>query len=81
MSKEIPASSSTKILGKRLKFSELDKNLISNALSFIWLKTNKKIEACRFNENNATVTYINNEGHAYFYLDELLFSDKVNWQI
>src|ERR1051325_21740 len=71
MSKEIPRSNI-----KTFEFSEIDKQLILKALSFIWVKTNKKVESCWFKRNKAMI-FMEEGGCAYFNLDEELSSDKV----
>ena len=49
MATPTPTPSATlneKFRGKKLNISSLDIRLISNALSYVWLTTNKKIETC-----------------------------------
>ena len=72
----------SKICGKKIDFfSDDNENLISIALSLIWLKTNKKIKSCIFEKDWVRVSCRKNEGHAYFDLQESLsgftFIDKV----
>ena len=56
----------SKICGKKIEFSENDKNLISSALSVIWNKTHKKVNMCRFENNRVVLSYLRNEGCLYF---------------
>jgi hypothetical protein len=71
----------SKIRGKKIEFFPEDENLISIALSLIWLKTNKKIESCIFEKDRVKISYKKNEGRVYFDLQESLsgftFIDKV----
>ena len=71
MSKKIPGSNV-----KTFEFSEIDKQLILKALSFIWVKTNKEVESCWFKTNKAMI-FLEGGGCAYFDLDEKLSSVKV----
>ncbi|GBC13986.2 hypothetical protein GLOIN_2v1592485 [Rhizophagus irregularis DAOM 181602=DAOM 197198] len=43
--------------GKLFNVSERDKNLISGALSLIWVKTNHKVETCTFEGDVVTLSY------------------------
>ncbi|PKK64050.1 hypothetical protein RhiirC2_854588 [Rhizophagus irregularis] len=70
MSIRTPASFNSKIRGKKINISEYNKNLISDALSLIWIKTDHKIETCYFERNNVRVSYKKNEGYGYFDLHE-----------
>ncbi|RGB32980.1 hypothetical protein C1646_743626 [Rhizophagus diaphanus] len=70
MSIRTPASFNSKIRGKKINISEYNKNLISEALSLIWIKTDHKIETCYFERNNVKVSYKKNEGYGYFDLHE-----------
>lgn len=60
----------SKIRGKKIELTGKDNKLVSNALSLIWNKTNKKVDTCRFEKDMATVTYLKNEGRLYFDLFE-----------
>ena len=75
------SSLNSKIRGKKIEFFSEDENLISIALSLIWLKTNKKIESCIFEKDRVKISYKKNEGRVYFDLQESLsgftFIDKV----
>ena len=56
--------------GKKLNITDQNKNLISNALSLIWLITNKKIERCTFITNNigdaVKIDYKKGKGSLFF---------------
>lgn len=56
----------SKIRGKKIELTKNDNKLISNALSLIWSKTNKKVDIYQFEKDMATVTYLKNEGRLYF---------------
>jgi hypothetical protein len=80
MPKEVLTPSSTfnaKIRDKRLEFTEVDKELISKALSFIWIKTSKKVESCKFERNKVTICCSKGEGFAYFDLVDV--ENKVHY--
>src|SRR5215469_8290217 len=70
-----------KIRGKKIEFFPDDENFISTALSFIWMKTNKKIKSCIFKKDRVKISYKKNEERVYFNLQESLlgftFIDKV----
>src|ERR1700722_14357316 len=75
MSKTPSSTLNSRIRGKKVEFlSDDDEKLITRALSFVWIKTNKKIEACNFDQEKVKVSYKKNEGHVYFDLDESLSS-------
>jgi hypothetical protein len=75
MSKTPSSTLNSRIRGKKVKFlSDDDEKLITRALSFVWIKTNKKIEACNFDQEKVKVSYKKNEGRVYFDLDESLSS-------
>ena len=69
-STSISATLNEKHRGKKLNITNQNKNLISNALSFIWLITNKKIERCTFLMNNTgnavKIDYKKGEGSLFF---------------
>ena len=70
----------SKIRGKKIFLSDDDENLISNALSLVWIKTNKKIQLCFFEEGRVKIEYKKNEGRIYIDLQSLsdfTFIDKV----
>jgi hypothetical protein len=71
MSKEVPTPSSVfnSRVRNKMEVNENDKGLISNALSIIWRKTNKKVESCVFERNKVTVC-CNKSGRIYFDLVE-----------
>ena len=50
----------SKIHGKRVELSSDEENLLSTALSIIWLKTNKNVELCIFNQDKVRLTYRKN---------------------
>jgi len=69
------ATFNSKIRGKKIEFAEDEENLISKALSFIWIKTNKKVKSCSFEKCRATI-FFGKEGRAYFDLvDREFLSD------
>ncbi|CAB4417970.1 unnamed protein product [Rhizophagus irregularis] len=70
----------SKIRGKKIELTKNDNKLISNALSLIWSKTNKKVDICRFEKDMATVTYLKNEGRLYFDLFDQESQDTENLQ-
>ena len=75
MSKTSSSTLNSRIRGKKVEFlSDDDEKLITRALSFVWIKTNKKIEACNFDQEKVKVSYKKNEGCVYFDLDESLSS-------
>src|ERR1700722_6533154 len=75
MSKTPSSTLNSRIRGKKVEFlSDDDEKLITRALSFVWIKTNKKIEACNFDQEKVKVSYKKNEGRVYFDLDESLLS-------
>jgi hypothetical protein len=75
MSKTSSSTLNSRIRGKKVEFlSDDDEKLITRALSFVWIKTNKKIEACNFDQEKVKVSYKKNEGRVYFDLDESLSS-------
>ena len=75
MSKTPSSTLNSRIRGKKVEFlSSDDEKLITRALSFVWIKTNKKIEACNFDQEKVRVSYKKNEGRVYFDLDESLSS-------
>src|ERR1700722_9837837 len=75
MSKTPSSTLNSRIRGKKVEFlSDDDEKLITRALSFVWIKTNKKIKACNFNQEKVKVSYKKNEGRVYFDLDESLSS-------
>jgi hypothetical protein len=57
--------------GKKIS-SEDDKNLISKALSLIWIKTNKEVESCYFDKDKVRLTFKKDEKCVYFDLQESL---------
>src|SRR5579864_2681268 len=62
----------SKIHGSKIELSSEDKSSILTALSFIWMKTKKKVEFCHFQEGRARISYKKNEGRLYFDLQESL---------
>src|SRR3984957_3500539 len=75
MSKTPSSTLNSRIRGKKVEFlSDDDEKLIIRALSFMLIKTNKKIEACNFDQEKVKVSYKKNEGRVYFDLDESLSS-------
>src|SRR2546423_1669083 len=68
-----------KFRGKKLNISSLDIRLISNALSYMWLTTNKKIETCTFltkdTGDTVKLTYRKGEGALFFDLHNENSSD------
>ena len=66
----------SKIRGKKIDISERDKNLISGALSLIWMKTDQKVEQCCFESDAVKISYSRNEGRGYFDLYES--TDQIN---
>ncbi|GBC04096.1 hypothetical protein RclHR1_05500011 [Rhizophagus clarus] len=72
MSIRTPASSNSKIREKKINISEYNKNLISDALSLIWVKTDHKVDTCSFEKNVVKVSYKQDEGYEYFDLHESL---------
>ena len=75
MSKTPSSTLNSRIHEKKVEFlSSDDEKLITRALSFVWIKTNKKIEACNFDQEKVRVSYKKNEGRVYFDLDESLSS-------
>ena len=73
MSNEAPTPSSifnSRVRGKILEFNENDKSLISEALSLIWIKSNKKVDSCLF-EKNRVMLSCNKVGRIYFDLVEV----------
>src|SRR6266496_3918191 len=70
-----------KIHGKRVELSSDKENLLSTALSIIWLKTNKNVELCIFNQDKVRLTYRKNGGRIYFdlqkSLSDITFINKV----
>ncbi|GES92275.1 hypothetical protein GLOIN_2v1592485 [Rhizophagus clarus] len=56
--------------GKKVDISERDNNLISGALSLIWLKTNQKVKTCCFLEDDVVKLSYRNDGCLYFDLCE-----------
>lgn len=70
MSIRTPTSFNSKIRGKKINISEYNKNIISDALSLIWIKTDHKVETCYFERNAVRVSYKKNEGYGYFDLNE-----------
>ena len=70
MSKTPSSTFNAKVRGKKVLLSDDDENLISTALSLIWIKTNKRIESCIFDKDRVRISYKNNEGRAYFDLQE-----------
>ena len=70
MSKTSSSALNAKVRGNKVFLSDDDKNLISTALSLIWIKTNKRIESCIFDQDRARITYKNNEGRMYFDLKD-----------
>jgi hypothetical protein len=59
-----------KIRGKKFDISERDSDLISGALSLIWIKTKQKVESCYFEGDVVKIIYSKNEGRGYFNLYE-----------
>ncbi len=49
-----------------------DENLILSALSLIWIKTNKKVESCCFDQDRVRMSFKKNEECVYFDLQESL---------
>ena len=49
-----------------------DENLILSALSLIWIKTNKKVESCYFDQDRVRMSFKKNEECVYFDLQESL---------
>lgn len=74
MSKTPSSALNLKIRGKRITFSPEDENLISTALSLIWIKTNKSVESCYFENDTVRLCLKKNEGRVYFDLSESLAS-------
>ena len=68
----------SKIRGSKIKLLSEDESLILIALSFIWMKTKKKVEFCHFQEGRARISYKKNEGRLYFDLQESLSEHVVN---
>jgi len=70
-------------MSKRKKVD--DENLILSALSLIWIKTNKNVESCHFNQDRVRMSFKKNEGCVYFDLQETLsdfeFINKVSDKI
>ena len=68
-----------KFRGKKLNISSLDIRLISNALFYVWLTTNKKIETCTFltkdTGDTVKLTYRKGEGALFFDLHNENSSD------
>lgn len=74
------ATFNSKIRGKKkIEFASEHKNIISIALSLIWLKTDQKVEYCWFEKDKVRISYSKNEGRAYFDLldDEDFLSEFV----
>ena len=68
MSKEAYISSSifnSRVRGKKFELNENDKSLITEALSLIWIKTNKNVASCQFEKNKVMLSCIKG-GHIYF---------------
>ena len=72
MSKTPAIAFNSKICGKRVELSSDEENLLSTALSIIWLKTNKNVESCIFNQDKVRLTYEKNGERIYFDLQESL---------
>lgn len=53
-----------------------DENLILSALTLIWIKTNKNVESCYFDQDRVKMSFKKIEGCIYFDLQEL-FINKV----
>ena len=72
MSKTPATAFNSKIHEKRVELSSDDENLLSTALSIIWLKINKNVESCFFDQDKVRLTYGKNGGRVYFNLQESL---------
>lgn len=70
MSKTPSSILNLKAHGKKIFLPDNDENIVSIALSLIWLKTNKKIESCIFEQDKVKISYKKNEGCKYFDLQE-----------
>jgi hypothetical protein len=71
MSKTPSSVLNSKIRGnKKVDLSTEDYNLISTALSHIWIKTEKKVESCYFEQDKVRLSYKNGV-RTYFDLQEL----------
>jgi hypothetical protein len=70
MSIKTPTSFNSKIHEKKINDFEYNKNLISDALSLIWIKTDHKVETCYFEKNVVRVSYKKNEGYGYFDIND-----------
>ena len=70
MSKTPSSVLNSKIRGKKIVLPDNDENIISAALSLIWIKSNKKIESCMFEQDKVKISYKKNEGCVYFDLQE-----------
>ena len=68
MSKTPATAFNSKICGKRVELSSDEKNLLLTALSIIWLKTNKNVELCIFDQDKVRLTYGKNGERVYFNL-------------
>lgn len=53
------------------KGKEVDDEILS-ALSFIWIKTNKQVETCYFDQGRVRMSFKKDEGCVYFDLQESL---------
>ena len=71
MSKTPCSVLNSKIRGKKVYLPDDDETLISTALSFIWMKINKKIDSCIFEQDRARILYKKKEGRVYFELESL----------
>ena len=79
MPKTPSSTFNSKIRGnKKIDLSSENYNLISTALSFIWIKTEKKVESCNFEQDRVRLSYSKNLGRAYFDLEE---SNKVYFSL
>ena len=72
MSKTPATAFNSKIYEKRVELSSDKENLLSTALSIIWLKTNKNVESCIFDQDKVRLIYGKNGRRVYFDLQELL---------
>jgi hypothetical protein len=63
---------------KKIELSPEDHDLISTALSLVWTRTGKRVEACYFENEKVRLSYSRNEGRLYFDLQESLSVSTVS---